>query len=151
METAVRELEAADEFLFDSVEQAHVDRWHQGRVVLVGDAAWCVTLYAGMGATSGLVGAEALGQMLQKHPDDLEQALTAWEDKLRPAIAEFQKSAGPMRVIFTQGSRREQLRQNATIGLRRLILRSRALSGDPHPLQDVQVAQRRLGGLIMCT
>ncbi len=47
MEHAVGVLEKADEYLFDSVEQVHMDSWHRGRVVLVGDSAWCVTLYAG--------------------------------------------------------------------------------------------------------
>jgi hypothetical protein len=47
-------LESAEHVLFDSVEQVHMDSWHRGRVVLVGDAAWCVTPHAGMGASSGM-------------------------------------------------------------------------------------------------
>ncbi|MEV1244371.1 hypothetical protein [Nonomuraea sp. NPDC049750] len=35
--------------------------WHQGRVALIGDAAWCLILYSGMGASAGIVGAEMLG------------------------------------------------------------------------------------------
>ncbi|MEU6782183.1 FAD-dependent monooxygenase [Nonomuraea angiospora] len=45
-----------------------MDSWHRGRVVLVGDAAWCVTLYAGMGASSGMAGADLLGTMPARHP-----------------------------------------------------------------------------------
>lgn len=123
MEAALRHLERADEFLFDSVEHARVDRWHRGRVVLVGDSAWCPTLYSGMGATSGLAGADLLGLMLRRHPDDLETALSAWERKLRPAIADFQESAYPMRRIFTQTSAQEQRRHNRTLGLRKLMFR----------------------------
>lgn len=127
MGAALEHLERTDEFLFDSVEQARVDHWHEGRVVLVGDAAWCPTLYSGMGATSGLAGADALGIALARHPDDLETALTAWEEQLRPAIAEFQKAAYPMRALFTQTSPAEQRNQNVTIGVRRLMFRVPAL------------------------
>ncbi|MFV0459072.1 MAG: FAD-dependent monooxygenase [Actinomycetales bacterium] len=123
MAAAIEHLEQTDEFLFDSTEQARVDQWHRGRVVLVGDAAWCPTLYSGMGATSGLAGAEALGLMLARNPDDLEGALTAWERQLRPAIADFQKAAYPMRSLFTQTSPKEQRRQTRTIGLRRTMMK----------------------------
>lgn len=60
--------------------------WYRGRVVLVGDSAWCPTLYSGMGATSGLAGANLLGQALQKYPDDSDYALNQWEQILRPKI-----------------------------------------------------------------
>lgn len=123
MGAAIEHLENTDEFLFDSVEQVTVDHWHQGRVVLLGDAAWCPTLYSGMGATSGLAGADALGLALAKYPDDLEAALTKWEDALRPAIADFQKSAYPMRELFTQTSPQEQRKQTYTIALRRFMFK----------------------------
>jgi 2-polyprenyl-6-methoxyphenol hydroxylase-like FAD-dependent oxidoreductase len=76
---ALEALEATDELLFDSVEQVQMDRWHKGRVVLVGDSAWCVTLYAGMGVSAGLAGADLLGTMLGRH-GNIERALTEWED-----------------------------------------------------------------------
>ena len=43
-------LEEAPDHLFDSVHQVRMPRWSAGRVVLVGDAAWCMNLYSGMGA-----------------------------------------------------------------------------------------------------
>lgn len=127
MSAAIERLENTDEFLFDSVEQVKVDHWHNGRVVLLGDAAWCPTLYSGMGATSALAGADALGLMLAKHPDDVETALTAWENKLRPAIADFQQSAYPMRAIFTQTSAKEQRRQGISVAMRRFMFKFPAL------------------------
>jgi 2-polyprenyl-6-methoxyphenol hydroxylase-like FAD-dependent oxidoreductase len=95
------EFAAAEEYLFDSVHQVRMDRWHDGRVVLVGDAAWCLTLYSGMGASAGLAGSELLGNMLEKHPTDLAGALRAWEEKLRPFIARLQLDALKMRMLFT--------------------------------------------------
>jgi 2-polyprenyl-6-methoxyphenol hydroxylase-like FAD-dependent oxidoreductase len=76
----------ANDVLFDSAEQVHMNRWHAGRVVLVGDAAWCTTLIAGMGVSTGLAGSELLGTMLHRYPDDLDRALNTWEARLRPFL-----------------------------------------------------------------
>jgi 2-polyprenyl-6-methoxyphenol hydroxylase-like FAD-dependent oxidoreductase len=83
----------ANDVLFDSIEQVCMDRWHDGRVVLVGDAAWCSTLIAGMGVSTGLAGAELLGTLLQRYPDDLDRALNTWEARLRPYLDYYQNLA----------------------------------------------------------
>jgi 2-polyprenyl-6-methoxyphenol hydroxylase-like FAD-dependent oxidoreductase len=62
-------------------------------VVLVGDAAWCSTLIAGMGVSTGLAGAELLGTLLQRYPDDLDRALNTWEARLRPFLDYYQALA----------------------------------------------------------
>jgi 2-polyprenyl-6-methoxyphenol hydroxylase-like FAD-dependent oxidoreductase len=93
-------LETADEVLFDSVEQVRMDSWHRGRVVLVGDSAWCVTLYAGMGVSTGMAGADLLGTMLKRHPGDVPRALAAWERRLRPDIDFFQQNGVQQRMFF---------------------------------------------------
>ncbi|HET6257830.1 MAG TPA: FAD-dependent monooxygenase [Pseudonocardia sp.] len=113
-------LESADELLFDSVEQVRMDRWHHGRVVLVGDSAWCVTLYAGMGVSAGLAGADLLGTMLERHPEDLELALTEWEQKLRPYIEYYQQNGISQRAFFTPSSR-------VQIALRKVLMRGQKL------------------------
>ncbi|WP_329343480.1 FAD-dependent monooxygenase [Streptomyces sp. NBC_01352] len=128
MEAAVQVLESSKEYLFDSVEQARLERWHHGRVVLVGDAAWCPSLYSGMGATSGIAGADLLGIMLQRHPGDLEAALTAWEAKLRPYIGAYQKTGVSNRITFTPSTRAEQRRRAVSMRLRRVLLGSPMLS-----------------------
>ncbi|WP_372666102.1 FAD-dependent monooxygenase [Amycolatopsis kentuckyensis] len=99
-------LETTDDVLFDSVEQVRMRRWHRGRVVLVGDSAWCVTLYAGMGVSAGLTGADLLGAMLERH-DDLETALTEWERELRPYLDHYQDGAFADRKIFMADTRLE--------------------------------------------
>ncbi|MGV9308723.1 FAD-dependent monooxygenase [Nonomuraea sp. NPDC003727] len=109
--------EQAPDFLFDSVHQVRMPRWHKGRVVLIGDAAWCVTLYAGMGASSGIAGGELLGTMLQRHPGDLSGALRAWEDRMRPFIHTEQKSALVMRRLLTPHDRKEQIMRSVMVRL----------------------------------
>ncbi|MEV6345502.1 FAD-dependent monooxygenase [Actinoplanes sp. NPDC051851] len=108
------EMENADALLFDSAEQAHVESWHRGRVVLLGDAAWCVTLFAGMGVSSALMAVDLLGTLLERRPGDLEGVLTEWEDGLRPYIGHYQENAPGDRRIFVVDNR-------AQIMLRRVI------------------------------
>ncbi|MEU4312583.1 FAD-dependent monooxygenase [Nocardia sp. NPDC024068] len=78
---------------FDSVSQVVADSWSRGRVVLVGDAAWCVTLFAGHGAALALAGAGELGTALDEHPGDIPAALAHWEKQLRPEVTERQALA----------------------------------------------------------
>lgn len=105
------ELENADQVVFDSVEQVRMDRWHNGRVVLVGDSAWCVTLYSGMGVSAGLAGAELLGTMLQRHPNDIGRALTGWERRLRPFIEYHHRNGISQRVFFNPDNWREVIQR----------------------------------------
>lgn len=104
-------MEESDAVLFDSAEQVRMDRWHHGRVVLVGDSAWCVTLYAGMGVSAGLMGADLLGEMLEHHPGDLAAALGAWEAGLRPYLTRYQDAAPDERKIFVMDTRWEILQR----------------------------------------
>lgn len=138
------DFEAAGEFLFDSVNQVRMDRWHKGRVVLVGDAAWCLTLYSGMGASTGLAGGELLGNMLEKHPDDVGRALIAWEEKLRPFIASLQTDALTMRALFTPSGKAQRVLRAAFLRLANMpvtrpIFRRLTLN-DPLKTRDI-VAQ----------
>ncbi|MFG3660866.1 FAD-dependent monooxygenase [Streptomyces sp. NPDC047706] len=104
------QFEKAPDHLFDTAEQVRMDSWHKGRVVLVGDSAWCLTLYSGMGASSGLAGADQLGAMLERYPSDIPRALQAWEDKLRPFIHFHQSSGMAMRKLFVSGDHAEYRR-----------------------------------------
>lgn len=92
-------------------------RWHQGRVVLLGDAAWCLTLYSGMGASTGIAAGELLGTMIQRHPDDLPAALAAWEARMRPFITGQQAAALSERIIFTPHNRKELIMREGMMRL----------------------------------
>jgi 2-polyprenyl-6-methoxyphenol hydroxylase-like FAD-dependent oxidoreductase len=83
--------EDPDGTYFDSVSQIRMDSWSKGRVVLLGDAAWCVTLFAGYGAGLALSGADRLGEVLER--GDLPAALASWEAGLRPEVAKRQALA----------------------------------------------------------
>ncbi|WP_158842354.1 FAD-dependent monooxygenase [Saccharothrix deserti] len=141
LDDVVAAMESTDELLFDSVEQVRMDSWHRGRVVLVGDAAWCVTLYAGMGASSGLAGAQLLGTMLARHPDDLERALTEWEAGLRPYIDYYQKDGIKKQTFFTPDNRFQ-------VGMRRAltVLNGRRVVGAPFRWWSAHNKAARMNG-----
>jgi len=75
---------------FDSLNQILLDRWSSGRIVLLGDAAWCVTLFGGYGAALAIGGADQLAAGLE-HEDDLHATIDAWEARLRPIVESKQK------------------------------------------------------------
>lgn len=108
------QFEAADEFLFDSVHQVVMPTWHTDRVVLLGDSAWCLTLYSGMGASSALAGADLLGTVLQRNPGNPARALREWEMRLRPFIADHQRNGRRDLVTFVPQTRRDKTTRTMT-------------------------------------
>lgn len=93
MEAAVQALEQTAEFQFDEVAQVRMGHWHQGPVVVLGDAAWCPTFYSGMGASTAVGAADLLGTLVAEHPEDLHTALGTWERVLRPEVDASRRSA----------------------------------------------------------
>ncbi len=94
IEEALHYLEPAKDYLFDSVNVVDMPGWSKGRVVLVGDAAWCLTLFSGMGANAALLGGYELGQALGEAGSDPAVALADYESRLRPTIK------GNRRLVF---------------------------------------------------
>lgn len=105
------QFEAAEDKLFDSVHQVVMPSWHTGRVVLLGDSAWCVTLYSGMGASSALAGADLLGTMLQRNPGSPARALREWEQRMRPFISVHQQLGREELVTFIPQTARDKQRR----------------------------------------
>ncbi len=83
-------MEAAEDFWFDDLRQVKIDRWSNGHVVLLGDAAaWCVTPLGGVGASLALIGAYVLAGELTR-TDTIAGALAAYEYVLRPVVKKSQ-------------------------------------------------------------
>jgi len=118
LDEVIDDLEHAEHYLFDSAEQVKMDSWHRGRVVLVGDAAWCPTLYSGMGSSSGMAGAELLGTVLQTHPGSLADALCEWERRLRPYITAYQQAGAQGALLFTPPNRAAMVFRRAMMAMR---------------------------------
>ena len=76
---------AADDFALDTYDQVRMDAWSQGRVVLLGDSAWCASPLSGLGTALALRGAATLADVLGAGvPDDVPGALAAYESAMRP-------------------------------------------------------------------
>lgn len=112
---------------FDTVGQIVMDRWSRGRVLLLGDAAWCVTVFAGYGAALALDGADRLGAALAEERD-IPAALDAWEASLRPEVRKRQALARKGISRFAPPSRAHALAGE-------LMLRAIQLPGISHLVQ----------------
>jgi 2-polyprenyl-6-methoxyphenol hydroxylase-like FAD-dependent oxidoreductase len=96
--------EAANNFYSQEVGQVRLDSWSHGRVVLVGDSAYCPSPATGMGTTSSLTGAYVLAGEIGKCcsylqssdglKDPLFHALREYERNFRPFMTEVQ-TLGP--------------------------------------------------------
>lgn len=82
-------LDAAEDFYFEAIGQVKMARWSQGRVVLLGDAAWCASPISGLGTSLALVGAYVLAGELSRH-DDHAEAFAAYERIMRPYVTQAQ-------------------------------------------------------------
>lgn len=80
---------ATDDFYFDVLRQVQMPRWFKGRVALTGDAAWCATPLAGIGATLAITGAYVLAAELARS-DDVGSAFERYEAAMRPMVKQAQ-------------------------------------------------------------
>lgn len=85
----LRGMRDADDFYFDVLRQVRMPKWSKGRVALTGDAAWCATPLAGIGATLAITGAYVLAGELGCH-ESIEEALKAYEAAMRPMVEKGQ-------------------------------------------------------------
>jgi 2-polyprenyl-6-methoxyphenol hydroxylase-like FAD-dependent oxidoreductase len=87
------EMSDCDDFYFDKLCQIQMGTWSKGRVVLVGDAAYCPSPAAGMGGSVAILGAAALADALEKYPDDLQKAFQEYDESFRPTMEAIQAHA----------------------------------------------------------
>ena len=81
--------DAAPDFYFDALDQIKLPSWSMGRVVLVGDAAYCASPASGAGALLALTGAYRLAGELSSHAAP-QEAFARYEAAQRPLVASKQ-------------------------------------------------------------
>jgi len=79
----LEEMRVASDFYFDDVSQIRMDRWSDGRVALVGDAAWGPTLITGQGTSMAVVGAYGLAGELAAAGGDYRAAFARYDRECR--------------------------------------------------------------------
>lgn len=110
----LEEVKQAKGFYFDKFCQVKMPSWTKGRVALVGDAGYCASPAAGMGASLAVEGAAVLADALQMYPNDYALAFEAYNKNLRPFIEEVQTTAAVnVREHFIPRTEEEIAKRNA--------------------------------------
>ncbi len=81
------------------------ETWHRGNVVLLGDAAHTAHFTIGSGTKLAMEDAISLAGALERHPADLERALTSYELERQPAVERTQRAALESAAYFENVSR----------------------------------------------
>lgn len=131
---ALAGLPAPEDIYYDLVAQVEMPTWHRDRIVLLGDAAYAVSLLAGQGASLGMAGAYVLGKLLRTEP--VGTALAEFERRWMPVVTERQERGRKGIGWFLPDSRgrlfarRMAMRAMAIPGVNRMF--STALVGKSH-------------------
>lgn len=107
---------STEDFYFDALRQVRMERWSKGRVVLLGDAAWCVTPLGGAGATLAIVGAYVLAGELARGASHVD-AFAAYERVRRRSVEHVQGTSKFGARIAQPHSRLGILAQRAALGI----------------------------------
>lgn len=89
----------ADLYL-DDVSQMRLPGWSQGRVALVGDAAFCPSLLAGQGSACAMAGAYLLAAELARVNGDYAAAFAAYQARFKPFMDKLQSGVVRMGSWF---------------------------------------------------
>lgn len=97
-----------------SLQAFDVPRWNTGRVVLLGDAASCISLF-GEGSSSAIVGAKTLADAIATHPGDHTTAFGAYEHTHRKYVRPLHRGAGIASRLLVPNTRWGITTRNAVL------------------------------------
>ena len=101
-------LDLCSDLYFDRVSQIHMGSapgaWSRGRVALLGDAAFCVSLLAGQGTALAMVAAYILATELAHANGDFSRAFARYRQRFGPFVLGKQKAATRMAGFFAPRS-----------------------------------------------
>jgi 2-polyprenyl-6-methoxyphenol hydroxylase-like FAD-dependent oxidoreductase len=110
-------LPTASDVYLDDVAHVVMPRWSSGRIVLLGDAAFAVSLFAGKGATLAMAGAVVLADALADRPDRIDTALAAYDARIRPWVETAQLMARRNIPLFAPANRFQLLARETMLRL----------------------------------
>jgi 2-polyprenyl-6-methoxyphenol hydroxylase-like FAD-dependent oxidoreductase len=108
-------LETCNDLYFDCVSQIRMDAWSHGRVALVGDAGFSVSLLAGQGSALAMTAAYVLAGELATSASGPQAAFRRYEDRLRPFIHAKQRAAERFAAAFVPRTRAGAFFRNQVI------------------------------------
>ena len=86
-------MQDAPDFYFDSINQVRMDRWSDGRVVLLGDAGYCASVSTGQGTSIAMIAAYVLAGELATHRHEPLVGIRSYELELRDFVLRNQELA----------------------------------------------------------
>ena len=107
------EMERTQDLYFDRVGQIEMPSWSRGRVALVGDAAFCVSLMAGQGSALAMMSAYVLAGELAKAQHEI--AFASYEKLLRGFVEKKQQGAERFASAFAPKTQLGLLFRNQVI------------------------------------
>ncbi|MGC2331695.1 MAG: FAD-binding domain [Candidatus Acidiferrales bacterium] len=117
----LRGLDGCDDLYFDRVSQIQMDPqqglWTRGRVALVGDAAFCVSLLAGQGSSLTMISAYILAGELHRAAGDYARAFARYQELFGPFILKKQKAALRFAGTFAPKSKFSMFLRNQVMNL----------------------------------
>jgi 2-polyprenyl-6-methoxyphenol hydroxylase-like FAD-dependent oxidoreductase len=113
----LEEIKKAEISYFDKFCQIKMPSWTKGRVALVGDAGYCASPAAGIGASLAIIGAAAVADALEKHDENFGLAFQEYNENLRPFIEEVQATALKMLSEFLVPRTEEGIHKRNTHGI----------------------------------
>lgn len=99
------ELDRAGDLYFEYVSQIVMDAWSRGRVALLGDAAFCISLLGGQGSALAMTSAYVLAGELARSAAGHESAFGNYEKVLRSYISAKQRGAERFAGFFAPKTR----------------------------------------------
>jgi 2-polyprenyl-6-methoxyphenol hydroxylase-like FAD-dependent oxidoreductase len=115
-------LAGSNDLYFDRVSQITMPGWSRGRIALVGDAAFCVSLLAGQGAALAMISAYVLAGELSRADGSYQDAFARYEGRLRGYIDRKQQAAARFASAFAPRTR-------LGLAFRKLVVRAFAVPG----------------------
>ena len=131
--------DAAEDFYFDALDQVQMPSWSKGRVVLVGDAAYCASPASGAGALLALSGAYRLAGEIAVG-GSITAALDRYEAAQRPLVT--QKQSGLFTNISVPRTRLGILARNMLLSTRLTSYLLGHQSDQPRSLREYAFADR---------
>ena len=99
------ELDRTEDLYFDRVSQIKMEAWSKGRIALLGDAAFCVSLMAGQGSALAMTAAYVLAGELARAGGQHRVGFANYEKLLRAYISSKQRGAERFAAAFAPRTR----------------------------------------------
>lgn len=116
-------LDRTNDLYCDRVSQIQMDPhpgWARGRVILLGDAAFCVSLLAGQGSALAMTAAYILAGELHRAGNDYRRAFSQYQENFGPFVLKKQKAALRFAEFFAPGSSFSLFMRNQIMNLMRI-------------------------------